>query len=185
VDARITVDKLDKVFRVLGTTHHEAIRKVRDAVDDIADEIEAEARIQAPEGDTGALKAHPIERDDARIGIADVRNPLFGGGFAFRGPSGFIPGVGQPGEVIAQINISLPTKPAHAVWVHEGTGIYGPHNSPIVPRTHPYLVFHIDGRKFVRKSVRGQPPQPYLLEAYLVVNRTFVPARIARLRASV
>lgn len=71
----------------------------------------------------------------------------------------------------------------YAKWVHEGTGLYGPHKTPIVPtRTRsasggpPYLKFQWDGggvntqskdkRGWVfARSVRGSKPQPFLADA--------------------
>jgi len=47
-------------------------------------------------------------------------------------------------------------------WVHEGTGIYGPHGSPIVPVRAQALAFEIDGRLIIRKSVAGQKPDRFI-----------------------
>lgn len=51
----------------------------------------------------------------------------------------------------------------YAKWVHDGTGIYGPHGSPIVPRTAKFLRFTTkSGVVVFAKSVRGVPPYPYM-----------------------
>ena len=51
-------------------------------------------------------------------------------------------------------------------WVHEGTGIYGKHATPIVPRNGGWLAFKTKGRrKTVVRSVKGQRPQPWLEQA--------------------
>lgn len=51
----------------------------------------------------------------------------------------------------------------HAKWVMEGTGIYGPHGSPIVPVRAQFLRFPLrDGKIVYARSVRGVPPYPYL-----------------------
>lgn len=161
-----------------------ALHMLRDAIDDIADRIEEQAREEAPKGKTGALQAHPVDRSDTRFGIA-TSNPLFGGGFAIRGPSGaFVPGRVldvTPGRAVAHVELSVPSEPKHAVWVHNGTGIFGEYKTPIVPVRKPYLVFHIDSRKFVRKSVKGQEANPYLTRSYEIINRTYVPYRFERL----
>jgi hypothetical protein len=73
---------------------------------------------------------------------------------------------------------------AYARWRHEGTGIYGPHRSPIVPVTAQALKFRPSGRvlgpmpagarrpsanrrgPFIfRKSVKGSPGSPFLTQA--------------------
>jgi hypothetical protein len=83
----------------------------------------------------------------------------------------------------------------HALWVHDGTGIYGPLRRPIRPRAGQYLVFtpyRIIGvrtsatgvggiripkrsRRTVRaRQVRGQPATPFLTEPFkevLVAHR--------------
>lgn len=170
----------------LEVIHARAIHQVRDALDDIADFIEKEATVLAPLGETGELKAHAVERGDTLVGHAEANLPSFGGGFAVRGPGGrFIAGGLGAGTVVSHIELSIPEEPKHARWVHQGTGIYGPRRSPIVPRTQPYMIFRIDTRWFRMKSVRGQTPQPYLTEAYIVANRTFIPYRIERLREQI
>ncbi len=55
----------------------------------------------------------------------------------------------------------------YAVWVTGGTGLYGPHHTRIVPRRAPFLVFKPKGspRTIYARSVRGQEPQPFLVNA--------------------
>jgi hypothetical protein len=70
----------------------------------------------------------------------------------------------------------------YAKWIHEGTGIYGPHKTPIVPVTAKALKFRAgkmmgplpagvknlpkNKRGFVfAKSVKGVPPTPFLTNA--------------------
>ena len=43
-------------------------------------------------------------------------------------------------------------------WIVTGTGIYGPHHSPIVPTHAKYLHFYIGGTEFFRRSVKGMKP---------------------------
>lgn len=55
----------------------------------------------------------------------------------------------------------------YSLWVHNGTGIYGPLHKPITPKHHTFLRFRPKGSKkfvFVR-SVKGMKPNPYLLRA--------------------
>jgi hypothetical protein len=56
----------------------------------------------------------------------------------------------------------------YALWVHDGTGIYGPRARKIKPRTAKYLVFRwkkMGNKKVFFKSVKGMPPNPYLKNA--------------------
>lgn len=210
VDLRVEDD--DGVIRILGESHAHAIRELRDAVDDIADKIEAEAKRRAPV-DTGELASNPVERSETEIRripgihipgqaagvVTDI--PLFGGGTAIRGARGrfvkgaarerpgtvreFVPDFRDPGRVVIHIELSVPELPKHAVWVHGGTGVYGPHESPIVSPTGGIMRFVIDGRVFYRRSVLGQRSNPYLLFAYEEVNDAYVPLRLAQLQQEV
>jgi hypothetical protein len=64
--------------------------------------------------------------------------------------------------VTAQVGSDL----HYARWVHDGTGVYGPHRSPIVPRTSRFMKFNsrLGFVVFTERSV-GQPGKPYLAEA--------------------
>jgi hypothetical protein len=167
---------------------------LKDAVDDIADAVEDSAKRFAPE-DRGKLKLHPVDRDDTRIGVAEGRAPLFGGGFAIQGPTGFIPGVGTAGgELVARSTITVAKEPKYAIWVHDGTGVHGPRGKAITAHDPEGFMKFPASRwptaRFKRatyrfKSVEGQKPQPYLTDAFLLVDRTYVPARIELLRAQI
>lgn len=61
----------------------------------------------------------------------------------------------------------------YALWVHDGTGIYGPRATKIKPKTAKYLVFRWKkmGNKLVFfKSVKGMKPNPYLKNALPVAS---------------
>ncbi len=68
----------------------------------------------------------------------------------------------------------------YAVYVHEGTGLYGPRKQRIVPISSKVLVFEPSGAKATlpkgrrgivfARSVRGQKPQPFLREAMQEVS---------------
>lgn len=68
----------------------------------------------------------------------------------------------------------------YAECVHEGTGLYGPHHTPIVPVTREFLKFKPknpaaskDKRSYIfRRSVKGQKPQPFLADALRAVMGT-------------
>ncbi len=53
----------------------------------------------------------------------------------------------------------------YAIWVHNGTGLYGPLKKRIYPRTKKALAFMYKGAKVVCQSTKGQRPQPYLKNA--------------------
>jgi len=47
-------------------------------------------------------------------------------------------------------------------WVHEGTGIYGPHKQRIFPVRAKALRFVINGQVIFAKSVKGQKPNRFI-----------------------
>lgn len=59
----------------------------------------------------------------------------------------------------------------YAAYVHEGTGIYGPKNSPIVPVSRDFLRFiPKGGSEYVfARSVKGMKPRPFLADAIQTV----------------
>ncbi len=88
--------------------------------------------------------------------------------------------------MIARSTITLPDEPKHAVWVHDGTGVFGPRKSPIT--TNPpgrFMKFTWQGKRFRLKVVKGQLAQPYLNNAFLLIDRIYIPARIELLRAQI
>lgn len=67
----------------------------------------------------------------------------------------------------------------YALYVHEGTGIYGPKGSPIKPKRGQFLVFEARnarttprgrGNLVFARQVRGQRPQRFLLNALKAVS---------------
>ncbi len=156
---RIEQREGEDLFDVLGRFPDKALRYLREAIEDIADEIEETARELAPLGETGTLKEHPVDRRDLRRRVQG------------------------PGGLVVKSEISVAKDPIYAKWVHDGTGIYGPHGTPIVPRKAPFMRFYWEGKWHKRATVAGQEPQPYLKEAVEEVERTFVPVKLAELRA--
>lgn len=67
----------------------------------------------------------------------------------------------------------------YARYIHEGTGIYGPKGTPIVPVTRKALKFQVkgatgrrrgaDARWVFAKSVKGIEPNPFLVDALVDV----------------
>jgi len=155
---RVEQGKNEDIFDLIGDMPDKALRYLRAAIEDIADEIEAVATANAPE-DTGVLKANAVARRDLKRRVQG------------------------PGGLVVKSEISVPKEPVYAKWVHDGTGIYGPKGTPIVPRRAKFMRFQIDGKWFAKTSVLGQKPQPYLKEAVEEVERSFVPVKLAELRA--
>lgn len=58
----------------------------------------------------------------------------------------------------------------HALWVHEGTGIYGPKKAPIRPTRKKVLAFEIGGKQVFAKSIKGQKPNRFMKRAYNTVK---------------
>lgn len=56
----------------------------------------------------------------------------------------------------------------YALWVHDGTGIYGPRARPITPKTASHLVFKwkkMGNKQMFLKQVKGMKPNQYLKNA--------------------
>lgn len=61
----------------------------------------------------------------------------------------------------------------YALWVHDGTGIYGPKARPIKPKVASHLVFKwkkMGNKQMFLKEVKGMRPNPYLEAAMVVAN---------------
>jgi hypothetical protein len=86
----------------------------------------------------------------------------------------------------------------YAQWVESGTGIFGPHHTPIVPTTGNFLRFkvtnHYRGPRggahhedvwVYRRSVKGQKAQRFMMRAYQDTNRYYAPARLRVLQREI
>jgi HK97 gp10 family phage protein len=59
----------------------------------------------------------------------------------------------------------------YALYVHEGTGIYGPKKRPITPRSGKMLAWKSKGGTWAfARSVKGIKPNPYMEKAYQIVK---------------
>lgn len=54
------------------------------------------------------------------------------------------------------------TMTKYALFVHEGTGVYGPRGDVIRPKSAKALSFEWKGKNYVVRYVRGQKPNPYV-----------------------
>jgi hypothetical protein len=68
---------------------------------------------------------------------------------------------------VVGVTVRVGSNAAHALWVHEGTGIYGPTGRPITPVRSRYLSWQPrgGGRRVFVKSTRGMRGRPYLRDA--------------------
>lgn len=76
-------------------------------------------------------------------------------------------------------HITIGSPLPYARYIHEGTGIYGPKGTPIVPVTRQALKFQVkgasgrrrgaDARWVFAKSVKGIRPNPFLVDALVDV----------------
>ena len=57
-------------------------------------------------------------------------------------------------------------------WVNDGTGVYGPRHTPIVPKTARVLHFNWRGKEWFLKSVKGQKPQKFVERSMIEVMRS-------------
>lgn len=94
---------------------------------------------------SGARRRAPVDRGQLRASISVQFT---------RAPNG---------APVARIGSNLP----YALYVHEGTGIYGPRGVPITPVRGKYLVFTPRGAKrpVFATSVKGMRGRPYLADA--------------------
>jgi len=60
------------------------------------------------------------------------------------------------GTVIQQVSVAK-----YGLWVNNGTGIYGPYNTPIVPKNKKVMAWPKNGPQYFRVSVKGQQAQHF------------------------
>lgn len=182
--ADIRVEGEDDI-KILGKSSKGAELLLVAAIDEIGAKIDEEAKLFAPVGKTGDLKKHPV--DVKRISGVTTDVHSIGGGFSVRGAGGqFVAASPESsGKTVNHIEITVASEPHYAIWVHEGTGVYGEYHTPIVPRSSKYMIFHHLGKRWRVKSVLGQKPQPFLTEAFAVAETTYIPFRIEQLKAEV
>lgn len=164
------------LFEIVGQSKGRALRVLKDTIDDIADQIESKARELAPvnkdpeaytwrDRPGPTLKEHPVDRTDSR---------------ELRGST-------PTGRTVARAEITVAKNPYYAIFVHEGTSPYWAHN-PSGVMTFKTAFARVNKRGnwtagWIRTPfVRGQEAQPYLLEAYELVNSVYVPMKIAELK---
>jgi len=95
--------------------------------------------------------------------LAEARAPKRSGHLA--GSSSVVMNT-HPGFVVGTVSFSA----RHALWVHEGTGVYG-RGRPIRARSGRMMRIPAGGgyRTTYTRTVRGQRPQPFLVSALRLV----------------
>ena len=67
----------------------------------------------------------------------------------------------ERGAPVARVGTNV----EYALYVHEGTGIYGKRGRPITPVRAKALKFTVGGKTLIRRSVAGMPGRPFLTDA--------------------
>lgn len=68
---------------------------------------------------------------------------------------------GFTGKVIQDTGVAK-----YGYWVHDGTGIYGPKGTPIVPVNKKVLAWKSGNGMFFARSVKGMKPRPFMKQAF-------------------
>lgn len=67
--------------------------------------------------------------------------------------------------------VRVGTNVFYALYVHDGTGIYGPRGVPITPHTAKMLSWKAkSGKRVYAKSVKGMRPNPFLKDAVMAAK---------------
>ena len=67
-----------------------------------------------------------------------------------------------PNTVEIGTNVGAGTGKPYPLWFQKGTGVYVG-NPPITPKTAQALSFVMGGVRYFARSIKGQPPRPFLL----------------------
>lgn len=145
----------DREFFAYADAHEHAIFHLVDAAKDIADKVRDTAREFAPKR-TGRLALEGVDAEVEMVTSTSVR-------------------------VVA----GLRDRPEYGIFVHEGTGIYGDFHRPIFAHRGNVFAFDVNGKPKFSRSNLGQMPHPFVREAVLIVEDTYVPARVALLAEQV
>lgn len=79
-----------------------------------------------------------------------------------------------------QVAVGLRRHPRHAVFVHEGTGLFGEFRRPIVAPDKAFA-FEASGNMVYARKTRGQESQPFLRDAIRVAEASYIPIRLKKL----
>jgi HK97 gp10 family phage protein len=94
-------------------------------------------------------------------------------------------GIGASLEYVSKTEVrvvaGLKREPYYGIYVHEGTGIYGDYHRPIFAHMGNVFAFRAGTREVFTRHTLGQRPQPFMREALLLVENTYIPARVQEL----
>jgi hypothetical protein len=90
-----------------------------------------------------------------------------------------------PGTRFPTIEVGLTDHPKYAIFVHEGTGIFGPLHKPIFASPGNVFSWESRGRRVFAQFTFGQRPQPFLEEAILWAEFNYIPVRVQMLGVQV
>jgi hypothetical protein len=109
-------------------------------------------------GQTGEVGRDIRRRGNLVLAAAKANAPVRSG--KLRGSLKMTMG-SEAGEVVAYVGTPL----EYGIYVHEGTGIYGPRGMPIRPTRARVLAWNEGGRMHFARSVRGMKGRPFLADA--------------------
>jgi hypothetical protein len=166
----LTVKDYGTVARINGDTDR-LVETSKDIAEDAAQQAAYIMRFLAPEGDS-----------DIHVGYETLKSRIDWSRATWH-PGGA--GGGGFWEAAAGVTRSTMHKPDEdpAVYVYEGTGLFGPLRRLIVPRSGNFLVFIDKGKKVVTPYVKGQPPQRLWVMAAQDRANAVVASRLALLQA--
>lgn len=167
----ITVKDYGTIAKVKGETDR-VVEVSKEIAEDAAQQAAYIMRFLAPEGDS-----------DIHVGYETLKSRI-DWSRAMWHPGGA--GGGGYWEATAGVTRSTMHRPEDdpAVFVYEGTGLFGPFRRLIVPRAGNLLVFQDKGRWIFTPHVKGQPPQRLWVMAAQDRANAVVASRLAILAAA-
>lgn len=121
--------------------------------------------------DTGRRTQRGILRATLAAESLVVKEEPYRSGNLRSGTTSTLDGSGT--KTVGIVRVTAP----YGIHVHEGTGIFGPRKAPIVPRIKRALAFTTGGRRIVRRSVKGQRPNPFVTRAANKLDKEGIAAK--------
>lgn len=123
-------------------------------------DIPAHIKVLKEEVNRGFAKG--IQRVTAQMAQASQQNAPYKTGNLRRSIHAEVASLGGlTGKVIQDSGVGK-----YGEWVHNGTGIYGPKGTPIVPVNKKVLAWKTKGGMVFAKSVKGMKARPYMKQAF-------------------
>ena len=161
----------DKFYADVDKARVETPFLIMHSLDEIGSHVKVLAESLAPIGETGVLKTYGIGQEEAKptIGYAEGYTSDW-----LSGTESIVP----EGDKTYQGVVGLRKEVRYSLFVHEGTGLWGPNRSIIYASKGNVFRLEKEGRVFYRKWFRGQRPQPFLKEAIEAASVSFIPLRV-------